>query len=383
MKIITLSLALAIISFGCTHLEHFKIPVRTFIDQKNINSVSVEAKLQDITDTVVNENKLIGVQVSIKYLDGNIWNGASGTIDLERMLPMTTDHLIRIGSLTKTYTAVLIFRLIEKGIISLDDNINKWFPEYNYGNLITVRMLLNHSSGVPELLGMKAMFVSSLKSQKRWSEEDLLDLILDEKLDFDPGTDMQYSNSNYVLLGILAERSTGKSLHTLYSEEIFGPLSLMHTYFLPADSIPHNLVTGYDRDLIPLPGWHTTEPENTAWSSCAYSSGGMAASASDVLIFLDAIQKKRIINTNSYDLMTQFVKSKNPKDKYLENFGMGLFKFGDYYEGAIGHLGLFVGSEAIGIYSLEKKFIIVVLANVSRIINSDALIRKYLNILLN
>jgi D-alanyl-D-alanine carboxypeptidase len=242
-------------------------------------------------------------------------------------------------------------------------------------------MLLDHSSGIPDLLGMRVMFVSSINSTRKWAETDLLEMILDQDLDFDPGTDNQYSNSNYVLLGIVAGRATGKSLESLFHEEIFSQLSLSHTYFLPSDSIPAGLVTGYDRDLIPLPGWQLTEPENTAWSSCAHASGGMAATAFDVLTFFDAIVNRKIITELSYSMMTQFNKAKNPKDKYLENFGLGLFHYGEFYDGAYGHLGLFVGSEAVAMFSPEKKFVLVFLVNVSRVTNSDAIIRQFIDVI--
>jgi hypothetical protein len=79
--------------------------------------------------------------------------------------------------------------------------------------------------------------------------------------------------------------------------------------------------------------------------------------------------------------MTEFKKAKRPEDKYLDNFGMGLFQYGDYYRGVYGHLGLFIGSEAIAIFSPEKKFVLVFLANVSRFKNSDTIIQKYLDII--
>jgi D-alanyl-D-alanine carboxypeptidase len=292
---------------------------------------------------------------------------------------MTPSHVIRIGSLTKTYTAVVVFRLIERGLLSLDSTIDRWLPEYRYSDRITLRMLLNHSSGIPDLLGMRVMFLSFLNSTKKWTRADLLGIIFSENLDFDPGTDNQYSNSNYVLLGIIAERTTGKTLQSLYRQEIFSPLALRHTYFLPSDSIPAGLVTGYDRNLIPLPVWHSTNPENTAWSSCAHASGGMAATAADVLTFFDAVMNRRIITEESYALMTQFIKAKKAKDKYLENFGLGLFHYGDFYAGAYGHLGLFIGSEAIAIFSPERKFVLVFLANVSRVDNSEVIIQQHLD----
>jgi D-alanyl-D-alanine carboxypeptidase len=363
---------------GCTPLQQFQVPARQTEPKDRLSRM--HSRCQEILDEAVNQHKLIGVQLSLKFPDGHIWNGASGTVDRDRHTLMAPSHVIRIGSLTKTYTAVVVFRLIERGILALDSTIDRWLPEYRHSGRITLKMLLNHSSGIPDLLGMRVMFVASMNSTKKWTESELLEMIFDENLAFDPGTNNEYSNSNYVLLGVIAERASGKSLQSLYHDEILSPLSLSHTYLLPSDSIPPELVTGYDRDLIPLPGWHSTEPENTSWSSCAHAAGGMAASAPNVLMFFDAVMNRRIITEQSYAMMTKFTGAKEPKDKYLEKFGLGLFHYGDFYDGAYGHLGLFVGSEAIAIFSPEKRFVLVFLANVSRVNDSDAFIRKYLDL---
>ncbi len=324
MRRALLYLALSMVWLSCTTISQFQIPPRkaNIADQDSLTKLGTQ--FQAILDQAVNEHQLIGAQLSIA----------------------------------------------------------RWLPEYKLSPRITLRMLLNHSSGIPDQLGIRVMLVSSMNSRKVWTTEELLEMIFARHLDFEPGTDHRYSNSNYVLLGIIAERATGKSLRALYRDEIFSPLSLHDTYFLPADHPSSELVTGYDRSLIPLPGWHVTKPDNTAWSSCAYASGGMAATASDVLRFFSAMLNREIISDQSFRLMTEFKKTKHPKDKFLENFGMGLFQYGDYYRGAYGHLGLFIGSEAISIFSPEKKFVLVSLANVSRIQNSDAIIQKYLDMII-
>jgi len=183
------------------------------------------------------------------------------------------------------------------------------------------------------------------------------------------------------LLGILAERATDKSLATLYREQIFTPLDIHQTQFLPSEDALQELVPGFDRDLIPLPGWHANKPENSAWSSLAYASGGMAATASDVMIFFAAIMRREIISDESYRIMTAVTRARMPKDKYLENFGLGLFRYGDVYRGTYGHMGLFVGSEAIALFDPERRFALVLLANVSRIKDRDSIIKEYLDVI--
>jgi D-alanyl-D-alanine carboxypeptidase len=198
---------------------------------------------------------------------------------------------------------------------------------------------------------------------------------------FPPGSDHRYSNSNFVVLGLIAERATGRHLADLFRDEIFEVLSLHDTYFLPSESVPPQLVAGYDRDLIPLPGWQQTSPDNTAWSSAAYASGGMASTASDVMRFFGALSGGELLGDSSYREMTTFEEAAAPADHYLEEFGLGLFSYGDFFGGAYGHLGLFVGSEAIALFHPDGDFALVLLANVSRIRDKDGLVQKYLNVI--
>jgi D-alanyl-D-alanine carboxypeptidase len=239
-------------------------------------------------------------------------------------------------------------------------------------------MLLNHSSGIKEYLGPAIFLPSSFNSAKLWTQEEIYKIIKNNKLLFHPGANHVYANSNYFLLGVIAEKITGKSLKALLKNNIIAPLKLENTYFLPDEKVPATLINGYDRDLVPLPGWFTVKPENTSWSSCAFASGSMASTAKDLLSFYNALLENKLINQNSFDLMMSFQDSKSNESIYLKHFGLGLFKF-DPYRGYYGHQGLFVGSEALALFNKESKSIFVILANVSTLKEKDELINAYLD----
>jgi D-alanyl-D-alanine carboxypeptidase len=365
---------------GCASLRPYHPPARL----KEPPGLEVDretaGKCQAVLDDAVNTHRLVGLQVSIRFPDGRTWNGAAGSADLSRNHPLLPSSIIRMGSLTKTYTAAVVLRLAERGVISLDDTLGRWFPEYAKGKRIRVRMLLNHSSGIFDLLGPRVMMLSSVRGGRVWRPDELLHMIFGRDLMFQPGSDHRYSNSNYVLLGLIAEKAAGKPLNELYADEIFKPLMLHQTVFLPSDPAPSGLVDGFDRDLIPLPGWHVTRPENTAWSSCAHASGAMAATASDVLRFFTALMDGKIVGAESLGLMTSFERAAKPEDRYLAEFGSGLFRYGDFYDGCYGHLGLFVGSEAVALFHPQKRYTVALLANVSRIRDRDGLVKKFLDL---
>ncbi len=375
-----LSFIIPFILASCSSLPRYSIPNgRNIINSGTIDSHTADL-LQVVLDKAINKYNLIGIQVSVKTKEGRTWNGASGTADKERTKPLSINNTIRIGSVTKTFTAVLILRLIEKGYIRFDQSIDIWFPDISESNKITIQHLLSHSSGIPEILGMKVMMTSTINSHKIWKSDELLEIIKNKKLKFKPGTIYEYSNSNYILLGLIAEKVTGKPLKTLYREEIFEPLGLKNTYFVPYENPPINLVTGYDRNLIPLPGYQKIHPDNTSWSTCAHASGAIVSSASDVMRFFDAIMQAIILDEKSIKVMTFFHQGADEKEKYNKNFGLGIFHFDDVYDNTYGHLGLFIGSEALAIYHPEKGYVIVLIGNVSKF-NKDELIKDIIRII--
>ena len=368
------------ILLGCTPLRQYRAATATDM-QGSSPDTSVDATLQRLTDDAINEHGLVGLQVAIVLANGHAWTGASGTVDLARRTPLTTHSVIRLGSLTKTYTALAALRLVERGHLRLEDAVDRWVPECEWSTKITVRMLLSHASGIPELLGPRVMMLSTMQPSRRWGTSELLHMICSKRLAFRPGSDHRYSNSNYVLLGIILERLTGHPLTDVYRDEITRPLRLRQTYYLPTDTVPPFLVAGNDRDLIPLPGWHRTNPQNTAWSTCAAASGGMSASAADVARFFAAVMEGELLGEATRREMWTFVSGVKPADRYLVRFGLGLFAYGDVFRGTYGHLGLFVGSQAVALFDPQRRFVLVLLANVSRVRDLDGLVNTYLRAL--
>ena len=103
-------------------------------------------RLEAILDQDLNRLKIPGMQATIRTADGKTWSGASGTTDLGRKQALQPDHILRVGSITKTFTAVIILKLVEDGHLKLDDPLSKWYPDFPNAEKITIRQLLNHTS---------------------------------------------------------------------------------------------------------------------------------------------------------------------------------------------------------------------------------------------
>lgn len=173
-----------------------------------------------------------------------VFRGAYGLANMELQVAMEPRMVFRIASLAKQFTATGVLILIERGKISLDDDIRKYLPDYpTHGQVITIRHLLTHTSGIPDTYG-----------NPRWQDvkrDDLppkavIDLFKDEPLDFAPGEQFKYVNSGYFLLGQIIEAVSGKSYEQFLKEEIFEPLGMVATQTEPVYRIIPWRVSGYN-----------------------------------------------------------------------------------------------------------------------------------------
>lgn len=173
-----------------------------------------------------------GLQASIRFGDGIRWHGVTGHADHDRKRPLGAAHHLYIGSVTKLFTATLTLQQVQRGVLSLSDPVSNWV-DLGEDDGITVRMLLNHTSGIPnytEGLWFIARYFG--RPTKRWTPAELVDIIRGDSLRFQPGTRHEYSNSNYLLLGIILERATGTSYGTLIGQLFRDDLGYEHTYCL-------------------------------------------------------------------------------------------------------------------------------------------------------
>ncbi len=319
--------------------------------------------LQSILDEDVNRLRVPGLQAFVRTSDGETWSGTSGTIDLRRDHLLRRDHILRVGSITKTFTAVLILKLVEEGTLRLDDPIVNWFPDFPNAETITVRHLLNQSSGVPEIIP-KVMMKSIIPSTW-WEPEELVDIIAQEEPDFASGSRFEYSNTNYILLGRIAEDNSGKSVTQLLHEQIIDPLNLKHTYFIPYEPAPVELVPGFDRDISSFPGMLDISPENSSWATAAFTSGALASTADDLGIFYESLFAGKLLSPETMADMTTFIPASNPGFPEQTGSGLGLMQLQVDGQELVGHVGLFMGSTAIAMYAPDKHYLIVVTSNLS------------------
>ncbi len=320
-------------------------------------------KLQAVLEEDVNRQRVPGLQAFVRTADGRTWSGASGTTDLERRDPMQVDDILRVGSVTKTFTAVIVLQLVQEGRLSLDDPIAKWFPDFPNADAIRVRQLLDHTSGIPEIIPkvlMKSMIASTY-----WKPDELVAIIAKDAKDFTPRGIHAYSNTNYILLGMIAEKVSGKPFVQLLHERIIDPLHLKHTYFIPYERAPASLVPGFDRDMSHFPGMLDIGTDNTSWATSAFTSGAMASTAEDLGMFFDRLLAGELLKPATMKEMTTFIDAPNPSIPEENGYGFGLMRLEVKGQELIGHVGWFMGSTAIAMHAPDKCYTIAVTSNLS------------------
>lgn len=252
------------------------------------------------------------------------WGYAAGVADLRTKKPMKTDFRFRIGSVTKTFTATVILQLAGENRLNLDDSIEKWLPDVIQGNgydakQITIRQMLNHTSGIAEYSRSKE---ADFKNTKRlYTAEELVKIGISAPPDFAPGKGWSYSNTGYVLLGMLIEKVTGNNYAEEIENRIIEPLELSNT-FLPGNSsiIPGNKhARGY-----------VQQEEGSELKDVTYFNPSIASSAGDMISTADDLNK-----FFSYLLGGKLLKEKQLNQMFttvpagrggINGYGLGIFE---------------------------------------------------------
>jgi D-alanyl-D-alanine carboxypeptidase len=232
--------------------------------------------------------------------------GTSGVADLDSGKPVNGNGFFRIGSNTKTFISVVVLQLAAEHRLSLDDTVGRWLPGVVHGNgndggKITVRELLQHTSGLHNYTDDLQAQITSPKAYRKlefhqFSRQDLLDIALAHRPDFAPGTGWNYSNTNYILLGMIIEKVTHDSWENQVTRRIIIPLGLHHTY-APDTSIrlPRPHATGYlifDKNTR-----IDTTAENMSWAD---SAGALISTAADLTRFWSAIGRGTLLSRRRY-----------------------------------------------------------------------------------
>lgn len=333
---------------------------------------SMRARLQTVVDNAV-ESGLPGVSLHLQDGDEHI-SIAAGVVNQETEEPMTPSSISHAGSIGKAFTATLVIRLVDMGFLGLDDPIDLWLSPamsamIHDADKITVRMLLAHTNGIPNYVEnpeFQAAFLS--EPGKVWAPMEVLGYIENTENHFAPGADYRYTDTSFLLAGIIAERVTGVSIGMALRQWVFEPAGLENTYG-PFENlgqpetmrayVPVSFFEGLDLGIdfeLPVDG---SDVDTTAWLN---SEGDGHASVQSIAKDLNAFIRI-LIDTDtlvSAELTAQMMTESFPG---MSGYGLGLQIFDD--GSRFGHNGKGLGLFSTMSYSPSDNLSVATIVNAS------------------
>ena len=256
-----------------------------------------------------------GAAVLVARGDQVLFRGARGLAKVETSAALTPGHVFEIGSVTKQFAAAGLMKLVEAGKVGLDDPLTKYVPGYPNGDAITVRQILNHTSGVTNYTAIPGYMENHIRADLTTAE--MIAVFKDLPPDFPPGAAWNYSNSGYVLVGAVIEAASGESWHAWLDRSLFKPLGLRHTGYggdLRFAALQADGYTIEDGKVGPARVLSMTQP---------HAAGALVSTVDDLLRWNRALHEGRVLGPDAYREMT------TPTGKAVERgygFGIGIGK---------------------------------------------------------
>jgi D-alanyl-D-alanine carboxypeptidase len=252
----------------------------------------LRASIDELAQQVLTRTGTPSASVAIVQGGKIVYVQAYGDARLEPRTPARPEMRYSIGSISKQFTAAAILLLAEEGKLSLNDKVAKFIPRLTRGNEVTIRQLLSHTSGYQDYWPQDYVFSLMLKET---SPTAILDMWARKPLDFDPGTKWQYSNTNYVIAGLIVEKVSGKTLFQFLQQRVFKPLGMETVTDIDQAKLPAADPEGYFRYALgPL---RPSPKEGKNW---LFAAGELAMTAADLQKWNVSVIKQTLLNPASY-----------------------------------------------------------------------------------
>jgi CubicO group peptidase (beta-lactamase class C family) len=276
--------------------------------------------------------------------DALLLNKAYGFANREWRVPNTVDTRFRIGSLTKQFTAAAVLRLEEQGKLHVEDRLKQYLSDVPASwDEITLHQLLSHTSGIPNYTAIKRSWTDPITTA------EMIGVLRDKPLDFVPGSDYRYSNSNYFLLGAVIEKVSGQKYEQFVRENVFAPAGMKDSGFDHFLTVLDRRASGYNRQ-------GPADVENSGYidMSVPFSAGGLYSTTGDLLRWRKALFGGKVISEASLKKMTTTVS---------HDYGYGMVIDTDHNHKRFSHSGSINGFNSFFAYYPDDHLTVVVLSN--------------------
>lgn len=297
--------------------------------------------------------------VSIMHSGKEVYSKAFGMRDQVHQIPNTPQTIFRIGSITKTFTATLVMKMVEQKKLALTSTLGEFYPQIPNADKITIDQLLQHRSGIYNFTNESDYLQWNVQPM---SQTNLLKRIASYSSVFEPGTRMDYSNSNYVLLTFILEKVSKQSYQDLLTKYISKPLQLKSTRVAGPIYVDNNEALSYEWKVDRFILSTETDP------SVPLGAGNLVSTTEELNVFLTALMNGKIVNQTSLKVMTSL----------KDNFGFGLFGSPYSSEKLIGHSGGIDGFNSLFLFNEKDQMSYAVVQNTNQL-TSNSILHNLLN----
>lgn len=318
------------------------ISLTTFITTNCFSQTFNNQRLDSLFQVLEKKDKFMG-SIAISKNGELLYSNTIGYCNIETSKKANYKTKYRIGSISKMFTASLILKSIEENKLSLNQTIDKYFPQIENSKKITIENLLNHRSGIHNFTNdsIYLSYNTEFKSQK-----EMIDIITKGKSDFEPNSKAEYSNSNYVLLSYILEKIHKEDYNSILNKKIIKPIGLINTNFGGKTNLLNNESYSYNFEKKWI-------KETETDMSIPMGAGAIVSNPTDLTIFIEQLFAGKIISEKSLTLMRTM----------NEKFGLGVFEFTYFDKKGYGHTGGIDGFQSVVNYFPEEKLAIAIISN--------------------
>ena len=282
---------------------------------QTVNAIdpALKAQIDRIANQVLVERGMPSASVAVVKGGKLVYTHAYGLAHLDPVAPATPEMRYSIGSVSKQFTSAAILILQEQGKLKLDDAVGKYVPGLTRGNDVTIRQILSHTSGYQDYWPEDYLMTPMRKPE---TAQQILDTWAKKPLDFEPGTKWQYSNTNYVIAGLIVEKVSGEKLFDFLGEHIFHPLGMKSVWDSDETKLTSTDATPYIRAALgPL---RLAPKEGRGWM---FAAGELAMTAHDLALWDESLIAQTVLKPESYKEMFTEVKLRDGKETH---YGLGV-----------------------------------------------------------
>jgi CubicO group peptidase (beta-lactamase class C family) len=327
---------------GCRSSETISVQESTKATYKDIQSKISEYMNKYTEEIAFNGTILIAKNNDVLFSKGY------GMSDYNNNTVNTPQTVFEIGSITKQFTASAILMLQEKKLLSVQDTLDKYIPDYPNGDKIKIQNLLNHTSGIPEYLGFIKFDKIGIHS---YTTEEIIELVKNKPLEFKTGTKFKYSNSNYLLLGYIIEKISNLKYEDYIEKNILKPLNMDKTGFLSRQNIIKYKAIGYERINAKANEYKAAYEEEP---SLPYAAGEIYSTTEDLYRWESALYKGRLIKKELLNEMLTPCQGSYGYGWFLQNTSRDKIAY---------HGGNIPGYTAYVEINIDQNYLFIILSN--------------------